>query len=101
MSNQIHGRTDRRTVPSVVATAPGRALTRAVESPHEDALACRIRGEYLEMPGLNLTLTQAQRMWNLRLEECERLLDDLVDAGFLERTSIGTFVLAGTGAAGA
>ena len=25
----------------------------------------RIRGEYLEMPGLKLTLAQAQRLWGL------------------------------------
>jgi hypothetical protein len=60
-------------------------------------LARRVRNEYLEMPGLSLTLGQAQRMWQLRRTECEHLLDALVDAGFLTRTSAGAFVRAGSG----
>ena len=67
---------------------------------HDD-LVRRVRGEYLEMPGLALTLVQAQRMWNLRRVECERLLGDLVDAGFLACTPLGMFVRADSGRAGA
>jgi hypothetical protein len=66
-----------------------------------DAERRRVRGEYLEMPGLTLTLRQAQRLWNLRRDECERLLGDLVDDGFLACTKRGTFVRADTGRAGA
>ncbi len=84
---------------AVMAPATGRAPV-ALELRRDDLLARRIRSEYLEMPGLNLTLTQAQRMWNLRRDECERLLEDLVDAGFLSRTEIGLFIRAGTGRAG-
>ncbi len=43
----------------------------------------RIRGEYLEMPGLHLTLDQARRLWALDLTTCQSLLDALVDAKFL------------------
>src|SRR4029077_2790531 len=57
-------------------------------------LARRVRNEYLEMPGLSLTLGQAQRMWQLRRNDCEHLLGALVDAGFLARTSAGAFVRA-------
>jgi hypothetical protein len=57
-------------------------------------LARRVRNEYLEMPGLSLTLGQAQRMWQLRRHDCEHLLDALVDSGFLARTSAGAFVRA-------
>jgi hypothetical protein len=57
-------------------------------------LARRVRNEYLEMPGLSLTLGQAQRMWQLRRHDCEHLLDTLVDSGFLARTSAGAFVRA-------
>lgn len=57
-------------------------------------LARRVRNEYLEMPGLSLTLGQAQRMWQLRRTECETLLGALVDSGFLARTSSGAFVRA-------
>jgi len=61
----------------------------------------RVRNEYLEMPGLCLTISQAQRMWHLRQTDCEVLLDALVDSGFLARTSGGAFVRAGSGKAGA
>jgi len=57
-------------------------------------LARRVRNEYLEMPGLSLTLAQAQRMWQLRRTDCERLLTTLVDSGFLARTTGGAFVRA-------
>jgi hypothetical protein len=43
----------------------------------------RIRGEFLEMPGLHLTLDQARRLWALDLATCKSLLDALVDAKFL------------------
>ena len=57
----------------------------------DDALL-RIRGEYLEMPGLRLTTQQAQRLWNLDRARCEALLNALVDARFLRRTADGAFV---------
>jgi hypothetical protein len=61
----------------------------------------RVRSEFLEMPGLRLTLDQAQRLWQLRRGECERLLDALVHSGFLARTTAGAFVRAGSGREGA
>jgi hypothetical protein len=42
-----------------------------------------IRAEYMEMPGLRLTFWQAQRLWNLSEERCERALNTLVATGFL------------------
>jgi len=66
-----------------------------------DDLLRRVRNEYLEMPGLRLTLGQAQRLWQLRRTECEALLEALVDSGFLDRTSGGAFVRAGSGRTGA
>jgi hypothetical protein len=54
----------------------------------------RVRGEYLEMPGLSLTRTQAQRLWGLDPEACEALLDALLQAGFLRRTNQGGYVRA-------
>ena len=57
----------------------------------DDALR-RIRGEYLEMPGLRLTALQAQRLWNLDRIRCEVLLSALVDTKFLWRTVNGAFV---------
>jgi hypothetical protein len=87
------------TMPVTVATPAASAVSPA--DPWHDELVRRVRGEYLEMPGLALTLGQAQRMWNLRRGECERLLGDLVDAGFLACTSLGMFVRADSGRAGA
>ena len=47
----------------------------------------RVRGEFLEMPGLQLRVEQAQRLWGLDRSTCEELLKSLVDAKFLSRRS--------------
>ena len=49
----------------------------------DDALRNRVRAEYTEMPGLRLTLPQAARLFNLKREECEKVLATLVEAGML------------------
>jgi hypothetical protein len=59
--------------------------------PPNAQLLDRIRGEYLEMPGLKLTLPQAQRVWRLRRRECEELLGALIAAKFLCRKSDGRY----------
>ena len=53
----------------------------------------RIKGEYLEMPGLRLTPRQAQRLWLLDERACDAVLGALVQARFLARTRDGAFVL--------
>ena len=57
-----------------------------------DDVLRRIKGEFLEMPGLRLTLTQAQRLWGLDRFACDNLLGALVDAKFLRKTRDGAFV---------
>jgi hypothetical protein len=52
----------------------------------------RICGEYLEMPGLQLTLKQAQRLWGLDEEMCARSLEFLVECRFLARTGRDSYV---------
>ena len=52
----------------------------------------RVKGEYLEMPGLRLTIAQAQRLWGLDRAVCDALLGALVEAKFLLRTRDGAFV---------
>jgi hypothetical protein len=52
----------------------------------------RIRGEFLEMPGLRLTPKQARRLWRLDETACEAVLGALVDARFLSKTRDGAFV---------
>jgi hypothetical protein len=64
--------------------------TRRVEGSVE--LVIRIRGEFMEMPGLRLTPAQAQKMWALDLTTCVALLGTLVDHGFLFQTRDGAFM---------
>lgn len=49
-------------------------------------LLTRVYGEYIEMPGLQLTLAQASRLWNMKLATSAYVLDRLVDASFLRRS---------------
>ncbi len=53
-------------------------------------LAQRIRGEFHEMPGMQLTLPQAQRLFGLEPVVCRQVIDTLVDACFLRWTAQGT-----------
>jgi hypothetical protein len=55
----------------------------------ERALCTRIIGEYLEMPGLNVTISQACRLWDIDRPRCARLLDTLLTSGFLRRSGEG------------
>ena len=57
-----------------------------------DELIVRVRGEYREMPGLSLTIPQAQRLWGLEDATCRTLLERLVASRFLRRTRTGRFV---------
>jgi len=49
----------------------------------DNALLSRIRSEYLEMPGMRLTLEQAQRLCGVERTLCRRALDTLVAEKFL------------------
>jgi hypothetical protein len=53
-------------------------------------LVGRIRSEFLEMPGLRLTLVQASRLWGLEQDDCRRVIDALVGTSFLRWTAAGT-----------
>ncbi len=46
-------------------------------------LTALVRAEYLEMPGLCLTVAQAARLWNVGRDECRQTLDALIRTGFL------------------
>jgi hypothetical protein len=56
------------------------------------SLTSRVRGEFLEMPGLRLTLAQACRLWDLDLVTCTEVLSDLMSQQFLHRTPDGAYV---------
>ena len=60
-------------------------------------LQWRIRGEYLEMPGLRLSLDQASRLWALDRVACGHVLDVLVGADFLQRDRVGRYLRRGSG----
>ena len=52
----------------------------------------RVRGEFNEMPGLQLTIAQASKLWGMEQACCRRVIDALVDAAFLRWTPAGTVV---------
>ena len=52
----------------------------------------RVQGEFLEMPGLQVTRAQAPRLWGLDRPVCDELLDVLVSTKFLSQTRDGSFV---------
>jgi hypothetical protein len=53
-----------------------------------------IKGEYKEMPGLQLTKWQVQRLWGLDASAVDTVLATLQAADFLRVTSRGCYVLA-------
>jgi hypothetical protein len=56
-----------------------------------DALA-RIRSEYLEMPDLCLTASQAERLLALNIDSCRAALEALVHNRFLARSRTGSYI---------
>jgi hypothetical protein len=62
-----------------------------------DELLRRVCGEFLEMPGLRLTLKQAQRLWGLDEPTCSKALNSLVEAKFLQRTNLDMYSRLGEG----
>ena len=59
-----------------------------------DEVLRRVQGEFLEMPGLRLTPRQARRLWGVDEALCEAVIDALVSARFLFRTSDGAVMRA-------
>src|SRR5689334_20875633 len=55
-------------------------------------LVHRVRSEFNEMPGLQLTLPQAARLWGLDHEASRLVIDALVEGSFLRWTARGTVV---------
>jgi len=54
-------------------------------------LVARIYAEYLEMPGLRLTLEQAQRLCGIERAMCQAALRTLVESNFLCVKHDGTY----------
>jgi len=55
----------------------------------------RIRGEFNEMPGMQLTEAQAARLWGVEPSACRNVVEFLVSAAFLRRTPSGRIARAG------
>lgn len=58
-------------------------------------LVDRVRADFVEMPGLELTLQQAGRLWNVGMDDCQLVLNALADAGFLKWTHRRTVIRTG------
>jgi hypothetical protein len=52
-------------------------------TPTVPELVERVRGQFLEMPGLQLTARQIQRLCGVETDVCKAVLDTLVNARFL------------------
>ncbi|MEW6322903.1 MAG: hypothetical protein AB1635_17680 [Acidobacteriota bacterium] len=55
------------------------------------SLLTRVRAEFREMPGMRLTIRQAQRLWHLPEAECRRILEALVAERALVRRPDGAY----------
>jgi len=53
----------------------------------------RVRGEFAEMRGFSPTLAQAARLFDLPAEECDRVLNALIQDGSLRRSEDGRYRL--------
>jgi hypothetical protein len=65
--------------------------TKLPSMPRREQLLRRVRGEYLEMPGLKLTCLQAQRLWAMDEQTCVEILTSLTEARFLQQQHDGTY----------
>jgi hypothetical protein len=63
----------------------------------QTSLLNRIRAEYLEMPGLRVTLEQAQRLFGLDWTLCKAAFDLLVTEDFLRVSPRGLYARATDG----
>lgn len=55
-------------------------------------LARRVQAEYAEMPGLSVTLVQAQRLLAIDEPTCDAVFRALIKRGVLRRTAQGRYV---------
>jgi Fic family protein len=54
----------------------------------------RVQAEYSEMPGLSVTLSQAQRLLDIDRPTCTTVFQTLVQQGVLRRTAQGRYIRA-------
>lgn len=74
------------------------AVERAARAPVGDETAMlhetmrRIEADYREMPGLNVTLPQAQRLWNIDYPTTIVVFRKLTERGIVRRTPGGQYI---------
>ena len=76
-------------MPLIRAIRDGRRDINAVRE-----LSSQIEAEYMEMPGLSVTLPQAQRLWTADQRTCQTAFDRLIARGVLKMSVKGRFVRA-------
>jgi hypothetical protein len=57
-----------------------------------EELTRRVLAEYSEMPGLSVTLPQAQRLLAADQQTCSVVFNALIRRGFLKRTGRGRYI---------
>jgi uncharacterized protein with von Willebrand factor type A (vWA) domain len=72
-------------------------LTDTLTIVSKDEMLRRIHQDYLELPDVRLSLTQAQRVWQLDERTCAELLESLIESGLLHRSHDGTYGLSPRG----
>jgi hypothetical protein len=75
---------------AAVMEAARRTKPRTTAGLHD--LLQRVEAEYRELPTLNLTEPQAQRLWGLDITTCAFVLMTLIERGVLKRTPRGTYI---------
>jgi hypothetical protein len=56
------------------------------------ALITRVQDAFLDIPGLSMTLEQAQRLFHIDRATCQALFDILTESAVVTRTQDGAFV---------
>ena len=65
----------------------------ASHDPVVSLLIERVLGEYREMPGLALTLVQAQRLWGMEAAMARQVIEALVSSGALQWSRDGRLIV--------
>ena len=65
----------------------------AVQNSFRELMA-RIEAEFAEMPGLSVTLPQAQRLWGVDYPTSIAVFRELTDRGVVRRTPRGLYIRA-------
>jgi hypothetical protein len=74
------------------ATNSSIVLIRRERTNGSDQIVDRARAEYLEMPGLCLTVPQAARLFGVSAQESQRVLAELTHGGFLRQGRNGAYL---------